>query len=165
MVSSRTPFTVIVALICLTVGIPAASSLPSGIEALPPVRYVNKELGFQIDLPESWRGYSVIVLRWQATSPEDSTESGPLIVLRHPLWTEANPREDMPIMVFTRAQFDQVQQEELRISAAPYPPPALGQNSKYVLALPPRYNFDALTGYEEVDRLVHGLVAFEPSPN
>ena len=70
----------------------------------------------------------------------------------------------MPILVFTGDQWDKVQNEDFRISAAPYPPAALGQNSRFVLALPPRWDFDQLDGVEEVDQLVHGLVAFEPSP-
>jgi len=69
----------------------------------------------------------------------------------------------MPIMVFTLTQWSQVQDEDFRVSAAPIPPSAVGKNSTYVLALPPRWDFDQLAGVEEVDRLVHGLVAFEPT--
>ena len=122
---------------------------------------VSAEYGFRIELPESWRGYSIIVGRWTATSGVEA--SGPTITLRHPAWTSDAPREDMPIMVFTHDQWDQVQNEDFRVSAAPIPPSAVGQNSKYVLALPPRWDFDQLPGVEEVDHAVHGLIAFEPS--
>ena len=125
------------------------------------MRYVNTEFGFQIDLPESWRGYSVIIGKWTATS--GGTENGPTITLRHPAWTAEAPREDLPVMVFTHRQWDKVQNEDFRISAAPIPPSAVGQNSKFVLALPPRWDFDQLAGVEEVGQLVHGLIVFEPS--
>ena len=107
------------------------SPLPGSGLTPSPVRYVNTEFGFQIDLPESWRGYSVLTGRWTANDPNDTDDNGPTITLRHPSWTSTARREDMPIMVFTHEQWDRVQREELRISAAPIPPAALGQNSKY----------------------------------
>ena len=66
-------------------------------------------------------------------------------------------------MVFTLNQWDQVQPADFRVSAAPMPPLALGQSAHFVMALPPRYNYDYLTGFEEVDQLVRGLQAFEPA--
>ena len=153
---------VLLGVFCLTVGFTVWPLLGDGT-SLSGLRYVNTEFGFQIDLPESWRGYSVLLGEWTATN--GGTEKGPTITLRHPAWTAEEPREDMPIMVFTHSQWDQVQNEDFRISAAPIPPSAVGQNSEFVLALPPRWDFDQLTGVEEVGRLVHGLVAFEPPAN
>jgi hypothetical protein len=42
------------------------------------------------------------------------------------------------------------------VSAAPIPPSELGRNSSYVFALPARYNFAFLPGYEAVDKLLQG---------
>jgi hypothetical protein len=81
-------------------------------------------------------------------------EKGPILTIRHPLWTKDNPREDIPIMVFTLAQWDLVQKEQLIVSAAPFPPTELGRNNRYVFALPPRYDDDELTGYEEVESIM-----------
>jgi hypothetical protein len=107
--------------------------------------YTNKTYGFRFALPDSWKGYSILVKSWS---------KGPLILIRHPLWTEANPRQDIPIMVLTLAQWELVQEGKLSVSAAPIGPDELARNSKYVFALPPRYNFAFLPGYEEVGEIL-----------
>ena len=129
------------------------------------VIYQNNQYGFSIVLPDSWTGYSVLNSQWQGRDVATGkvTASGPMITLRHPLWTTAQPREDMPMMIFTPAQWSLIQSEKMAVSAAPIPPSVLGQNSKYVITLPARYNYDYKTGWEEVDQLVHTLKAFEPT--
>ncbi|MGB6689592.1 MAG: hypothetical protein WBE76_17290 [Terracidiphilus sp.] len=93
--------------------------------------------------------------QWDGGAPgEPRSEKGPAISIRHPKWTEDNPYEDIPILIFTRAQWRLVEKDELVVSAAPIGPSELGRNSKYVFALPPRYNFDANTGWQEVNELV-----------
>lgn len=77
-------------------------------------------------------------------------------IIRHPKWTADAPRQDIPIMVFTLDQWDQIINEKIAVSAAPLPPSELGRNSKYVFALPARYNFAFITGYEEVDQIIQG---------
>ena len=62
--------------------------------------------------------------------------------------------QDIPIMVFTVDQWSALQREEFAVSAAPIGPSELGRNSKYVFALPARYNFSYLTGYEEVEDIL-----------
>jgi hypothetical protein len=56
--------------------------------------------------------------------------------------------------VFTLSQWDELQQDKFHIGAAPIGPGELGRNSKYVFALPARYNFAFPEGYEEVDQLL-----------
>jgi hypothetical protein len=68
------------------------------------------------------------------------TDHGPIIKLCNPQWTQAAPYEDLPVMVFTPAQWVKVQAEGLGVGAAPVPPSELGHNSTYVFALPARYN-------------------------
>ena len=131
------------------------------------VMYENPQYGFRIPLPDSWQGYAIITDEWEGYDNAGGTGSlvdrGPIIKLRNPLWTRAAPYEDLPVMVFTPAQWVKVQAEDIGVGAAPVPPSELGHNSRFVLALPARYNWDYATGYEEVDRLVHGLQAFEPT--
>jgi hypothetical protein len=126
--------------------------------------YRNDQYGFSIALPEGWKGYTVMQNKWEGrnVTTDFVVEHGPIMVVRHPQWTPINTREDMPVMVFTLEQWDQVKSEKMAVGAAPLPPSILGQNSKYVLALPARYNFDYKTGWEEVDQLVHALKTFEP---
>jgi hypothetical protein len=57
-------------------------------------------------------------------------------------------------MVFTRAQWRSVQQEKFLVSAAPFGPEEIGRNSRYVFALPPRYNYAFPPGYEEVEQII-----------
>jgi hypothetical protein len=122
--------------------------------------YRNSQYGFSFTLPASWKGYSIVTDQWQGyTSGELGdvlAQQGPLISIRHPLWTSADPRQDIPIMVFTLPQWDSLQREEFHIGAAPIGPSELGRNAKYVFALPARYNFAFPTGWEEVQKILDG---------
>ncbi|MEO8065330.1 MAG: carboxypeptidase-like regulatory domain-containing protein [Candidatus Doudnabacteria bacterium] len=126
--------------------------------------YKNDQYGFSIALPNSWKGFMVQSSQWEGRSVASGKilDHGPLITLRHPLWTAADPREDMPVMVFTPSQWTLVQQEKMSLGAAPIAPGILAQNSQYIIALPARYNYDFKTGWEEVDQLVHKLKAYNP---
>ncbi len=117
--------------------------------------YLNRAYGFSFELPQSWKGFSVLQCEWDGTRDSGASEQqGPLLRIRHPLYTEENPREDIPIMVFTQKQWREVQDMTLIVSAAPIPPGMIGQNRKYVFALPPRFSFDELEGVEEVLKIV-----------
>jgi hypothetical protein len=67
------------------------------------VLYTNKHFGFAFTLPNSWKGFSILVSDWSGFDSRDNEmkEHGPEFTIRHPLWTEADPRQDIPIMVFT----------------------------------------------------------------
>jgi hypothetical protein len=125
----------------------------------PTIEYRNKQYGFCFALPESWKGYSIVMDEWSGfnnSGPQgyQVVEHGPLISIRHPLWTKENPRQDIPIMVFTRAQWDSLEKDDFHIGAAPIGPSELGRNRTYVFALPARYNFAFPTGFEEVDQII-----------
>lgn len=132
------------------------------------IEYRNSELGFSFSLPASWGGFSVQNRLWEgAKSGEQGdvvVEQGPLISIVHPRSTTQQPRQDIPIMVFTTAQWQQLQQDEWHIGAAPFNPSELGRNSRYVLALPARYNYAFQEGWEEVEQILqnHPLTTFEP---
>lgn len=134
----------------------------TGAPGVPPmVRYRNTEYGFTFDLPSTWTGYSVVTQRWEGVTLEPNGESGPAvsgpeILIRHPEWTKSDPRQDIPIMVFTLDQWEQVQRERLSVGAAPIPPTELGRNGAYVFALPARYNFAFPTGRQEVETILEG---------
>ncbi len=118
--------------------------------------YKNGKYGFSFTLPDTWRAYSVIMSQWEGLDPDSGLikENGPMISIRHPQWTDKNPRQDIPIMIFTPSQWKQLQQRGFSIGAAPIPPRELGRNSSYVFALPARYNYAFPTGYEEVERIL-----------
>lgn len=128
-------------------------------ESLKAVVYKNTEYGFDFTLPETWKDYKIITGKWEGLPPDvspgdDKAVTGPMISIRHPLWTEENPRQDIPIMIFTNEQWNSLQKGEFHIGAAPIDPSELGHNSKYVFALPARYNYAFPTGYEEVEDIL-----------
>lgn len=57
-------------------------------------------------------------------------------------------------MVFTINQWESLLREKFFIGAAAIQPSELGQNDKYVFAIPSRYNFAYPPGYEEVDKIL-----------
>lgn len=126
------------------------------------VVYKNDKYGFSFTLPKSWAGYKIVESAWQGFDTNSTyekpapTETGKIIYIRHPLWTESKPRQDIPVMVFTLAQWEKVSKEELSVSAAPIPPTELGRNTKYVFALPARYNYAFPEGFEEVEKIIEG---------
>ena len=148
--------------------IPASNSTPTSIftpkpAPTPPpatsIEYKNAQYGFVFELPLSWGNYSIIIDKWEGY-PLDVQDpqkiEGSQILIRHPLWTSVTHRQDIPIMIFTIAQWNLIEQEKLSVGAAPIPPSELGRNATYVFALPARYNFDFLTGYEEVEEILQG---------
>ncbi|MHB8125353.1 MAG: M56 family metallopeptidase [Desulfitobacteriaceae bacterium] len=128
-------------------------------EDTKPKVYENLQYGFKFSLPESWQGNSIITATWEGLSMagsqgENVVETGPLISIRHPQWTAQNQRQDIPIMIFTRAQWNSLQRGDFHIGAAPIGPSELARNSKYVFALPARYNYAFPTGFEEVENIL-----------
>lgn len=127
-----------------------AASLQGG------VTYRNAQYGFSIDLPSSWKGYSVLEQNWQGTAANNAKRkySGPEIIIRNPAWTEKEPTQDLPVMIFTLEEWKELSEDKFHIGAAPIGPRELARNSKYIFALPARYNFAFLKGYEEVEKIV-----------
>jgi len=123
------------------------------------VQYENTEYSFIFSLPDSWEGYQIVVDEWEGTPINSDNyngkqEKGPLLSIRHPKWTTDTPRQDIPIMIFTNTQWEDLQKGEFHIGAAPIGPKELDHNEKYVFALPARYNFEFPEGYEEVEEIL-----------
>jgi hypothetical protein len=124
--------------------------------------YTNKKYRFRFTLPESWRGYSIVAAEWeggdggtyQAGEPVPPPEKGPCILINHPLSTKDNPRQNILIMIFTKAQWQLVEAGRLILSAAPVGPRELGSNAKYVFALPARFDYADVAGVQEVDEII-----------
>jgi hypothetical protein len=125
------------------------------------ITYKNTKYGFDFLLPGSWTGYTIVSEKWEGLPAGDSSgekdiETGPMLSIRHPLWTQEKPRQDIPIMIFTLEQWNMLQQDKFHIGAAPINPSELGRNSGYVFALPARYNYAFPEGYEEVENILNG---------
>jgi hypothetical protein len=119
--------------------------------------YRNAEYGFCFAMPANWKGYTIVNEQWNG-APLDGGPAltGSKLLIRNPAWTAEDPREDIPIMIFTSAQWRRVKKEGIAVSAAPFGPFQLGHNRRYVFALPPRFDFDQLPGVEEVGKLLMG---------
>ena len=119
-----------------------------------PLVYRNAEYGFCLALPAGWDGFKVLADHWRGNG-NGSEETGPLLTIRNPRWTEDEPYQDIPILVFTFEQWHKVDSGEFNVSAAPVGPSELGRNPKYVFALPPRFaGFDDAIGTDEVLQLL-----------
>lgn len=142
----------------------AVSGANDGPAVGVPVQYENRRYGFRFAMPADWKGFTVLTDQWVGDHAGQTIAVGPILSLRNPLWTEKVPRQDIPIMVFTIAQWDAMQRDVFHIGAAPVQPTELGRNNSYVFALPARYNYAFPAGYEEVENILagHPLETFEP---
>lgn len=121
-----------------------------------PVTYTNPDLGFTFSLPGSWNGYSIIKETWQGNPLTSSatSQTGTKLLIRNPNWTSALPYQDIPILVFTLAQWKSYVAEDFSVSAAPILASELARNNLYVFALPPRWNFDYGEGHAEAEEIM-----------
>jgi hypothetical protein len=121
------------------------------------VTYNNTDYGFTFSLPADWQGYSVVKSTWQGTALTNTVApSGPKLLIRNPHWTATVHYEDIPILVFTIAQWNAYLAENFSVSAAPIQASELSRNNTYVFALPPRWDFDYSLGYAEADTIIAG---------
>ena len=159
---ARTTSLLLAMLICMS----AYAQTPSNSRhpAHAPIVYVNREYGFRFYLPPSWAGYKILTEQWDASEAGGriTIARGPVIVIRHPLWTEDDPREDIPIMVVRRRQWPKLADQTWMLTAAPYGPGELDHNKRFVFALGPRWDYDFADGWEEAEKIVtrHALHAF-----
>jgi hypothetical protein len=130
----------------------SASSQPPAVS----VQYNNNQYGFIFTLPADWKGFTTYTSGWTGTNVSSGNQeaTGTIVYIRNPKWTKNNPYEDIPVMVFTLSQWQQVSSETMAVSAAPFPPTEYAQNKTYVFALPPRFDYDYRTGYQEVEGIV-----------
>ncbi|MGA3033762.1 MAG: hypothetical protein ABSD70_10795 [Terracidiphilus sp.] len=128
---------------------PAASDTPGAT-----ILYRNLKYGFCFVLPASWTGYTIVQKTWRGTPMNNSEKaqiSGPQLLIRNPKWTEDNPYQDIPIMIFTRAQWKLAESDTYIFSAAPFGPGEVGRNHHYVFAQPPRWiGYADAAGMDEV---------------
>jgi hypothetical protein len=133
------------------------SSPPSGMT----VRYHNTQYGLTFLLPTSWRAYSVAVrdVEGQRYSPTEGRQiivgHTPMITLRHPQSQAATRYQDIPILVFTRAQWDALHRGEFWPSLfAGGATDELWHNQRFVFAMSSRYNWEELEGSKEVVEII-----------
>lgn len=122
------------------------------------VTYHDAVYGFTFALTADWKNYSVLHDLWHSEQYDERLDrdlavaQGPIIILRHPRWTSASPRQDVPILVFTRDQWQADRQEGV------YPGGVVDEiahNERYVIAAYSRFNADdSMAGSAEAGRIV-----------
>jgi hypothetical protein len=140
---------------------------PSGAQLI----YHNAQYNFTFSLPAIWQGYSVHIEQWDGVSylPAKDTTAviahGPIIVLRHPQWQAGDPWQDIPIMVYTRGQWE----AEAQGKFFPYAGGVMDEmwhNRKYVFGLYSRYNaLDSVKGWQEAADIIERNRAANAMPH
>ena len=125
--------------------------------------YKNVEYGFEMLFPDSWKDYEVEKISWDGSLFEKEY-SGPEFIFRNQkLFIERN-FYGIPIMIFTPDIWPLVEEEKLAVGSAPMAPGKIGENSKYVFAIPGRWQgfADTMTESErfEVLSIVETFEAF-----
>jgi len=121
------------------------------------VVYKNTDYGFNFSLPDNWQGYSIIKNTWTGNILTNTApQSGQKIIIRNPKWTEASHYEDLPILIFTIAQWNSYLKEDFSVGAAPIQATEMARNNAYVFALPPRWDFDYGIDFKEAQDIMRG---------
>ena len=82
--------------------------------------------------------------------------------MRNPNWTGPLSWQDIPIMMFTKDEWQLIEATLLSVSAAPIGPGKLGENGQYVFALPPRWiGFTDALGQDEAREIVKTFKALD----
>jgi hypothetical protein len=132
--------------------------------------YKNDEYGFRIKFPDYWRLYSLENKFWSGQLINDLEKSfnytGPLLVFKNQDLANDYNFQGIPIMIFTPDVWKLVQEEKIAVSAAPIGPEIIGQNAKYIFALPPRWIgfadnlFENEVRYNEVQKILKTFKTF-----
>jgi hypothetical protein len=134
----------------------AASKITAQTPISTPIVYRNTKYGFCFRLPADWKGYAVITGKWSGSSPGTGKEmQGPLLLIRHPAWTEDDPYQDIPIMIFTQDQWRDKEAHGLITSTFGADWGTFGSNAKYVFKQPDRWvGYTDDKGWREVEDLM-----------
>jgi hypothetical protein len=155
----------------LSGGLFGCSTTDGNVRLAVPVRYQDSRYDLTFALPSGWQGYEVLKQQWEGQTylaAMDKTtvpEQGPVIVLRHPQWTAGNPSQDIPILVFTRGQWDSLHHGNFTIYAGGVVY-ELWHNQKYVFGIHSRYNADdSATGWREAQDVVERNSKIHDTPH
>ena len=102
----------------------SADSGSSSSAVMNALTYTNKEYGFTFALPQDFEGYTILNEEWEGTDIKNTASKarvfkGPQITIRDPRWTSQVPRQDIPIMILTVDQWNQLQNGEFSIGEEP----------------------------------------------
>ncbi len=113
-------------------------------------------------LPATWQDHSVSIQEVELTryEPGEVTQvlvgRAPMITLRHPNWRASAPYQDIPVVVFTRVQWDSLHRGKFWPAAfAGGVMDELWHNQEFVFAMNTRWNAaDGVKEWREVWHIV-----------
>src|SRR6185437_6865362 len=118
--------------------------------------YQNDLYGLTFHLPSDWTGYTVLHDRWQAYEYDDKLDrdvlagTGPILILRHPIWRTDHRRQDIPILVFTTEQWQADVPERIYAGGTIY---ELCRNKRYVCGIYSRFAAaDGIAGAQSAEK-------------
>jgi len=139
-------------------------------------KYENGEFSFVMGFPDSWNNYTVERQKWKGWLIDGSEESGDYsgdeLVFINPRYEVRKSEgeglapfkdcwQNIPIMAISKDVWNLIIQEKIAVSAAPVGPGKIGENSKFVFALPPRWaGFSCTLGVEEAQQIVKTFKAY-----
>ena len=162
-------------ILCLTLvlsgGLFGCSTMHNHLSGLP-IRYHNAQYDLTFYLPADWKNYSVLTQQWgdedylPALDKTVVAEHGQMIILRHPQWKTNDLYQDIPIIVFSRKQWDE--KEHAKLWPDLYAGGTIDEmwhNRKYVFAISSRYNAaDEVKGWREAADIIATNCAAHPEP-
>jgi hypothetical protein len=132
-----------------------AKQNPAGESSTDALVYKNTKYGFTFSLPDGWKGYTIVTDEWEASDAQKGmVERGPIVNIRHPNWTKENPRQDIPVMIFTLAQWESVEHGDFFVSGVPINPGELGRNRKFAFAVSRRVEESEVAGAKEANEIL-----------
>lgn len=133
--------------------------------------YTNNDYGFLMQFPNLWNGYTVIKNEWNGQAIDNLKNpqkyTGPLFVFKNQDLAKNYSFLGIGIMIFTKDVWKLVEGQKIAVSAAPVGPEKIGENSKYVFALPPRWIgfadnlYENKARYNEVQQILKTFKVFE----
>lgn len=147
-------------------GCPASAtglSVSSALKAASPAKtavtvYKNGQYGFQFDFSSYWKkGYRMLSGSWKS----DHGQTGPLLTFRNANWTAGSPTTDIPLEIFTVAQWDQMQNLKFHVGGSQSYPLEVGRNAVYVFALDSRWSMYGKADFSSVRQMLKAEQAFQ----
>jgi hypothetical protein len=126
-----------------------------------PIRYHNAQYDFTFYLPENWKGYSVLLGHWDGVTYVAAKDAdvllahGPIMEFRNPKWKANHLYQDIPIYVFTRQQWEDINLGKYDAVGAGGVIFEVWHNDKYVFGIHSRYNADdSVEGWKDAQNIV-----------
>lgn len=124
--------------------------------------YTNNNYGFSMTFPASW-DYSVVISSWDGWVIDTTKHyKGETLVFKNDKLASEKQFQGIPIMIITKDVWQLISEEKVAVSAAPIGPAKIGENAKYVFAIPPRwYGFADSLDQTQINQILDIVKTFK----